>query len=327
MNFKIVRYVFVTALCLATAIGVLAEVPRKFDDAWNLISSYGGSGDGIDRARRMATDLETEYPKAGYPQILEAHYLATWKLEDADRPDALHQHVLDLVSQALARNPDLVQGHVVKARVLLMASNPLAAGSEADVALKLDPKSADAIIVRADIYRRLGDFSLAANWYRQFIEVAPNDARKSNGYAHLAKTYTLDSYAKPAARDALIAQARAAYEAMARLDPQAPWKLSNFAGFLNNEGEDFDAAERYAQRALAVRDFGMAWEQLALARYQKLSRSASIMTGPALAAAVTSIERATGISLQGAMDSGPAGGSAQRRLMPLMNRISRVPSN
>jgi len=317
-----IRYVFI-ALCLATSASAADKIPAKFEDAWNLISTYGGSGDAIEEARRMASDLGSEHPTAGYRQVLEAHYIATWELEDEDRPTALHQRVLDLASEALASNPGLVQGYVVRARALLMSSNPQAAASEADRALQLDPKSPDAIIVRADISRRVGDFPAAANWYKQFIQVAPNDTRKSNGYAHLAKTYTLDSYAKPAERYALIAEARASYEAMVQLDPQAPWKLSNFAGFLNNEGEDFEAAERYAQRALKIREFRMARMQFALARYQKLSRSMTIMNDNAITAAVANIESATKISLSEALDSGPGGDSARKRLMLLLDRVSR----
>lgn len=316
------RYFFV-AFCLATTFVAVGKVPAKFEDAWNLISTYSGSGGAIEEARRMADELESEYPTAGYRQVLEAHYIATWKLEDEDRPTALHKRVMDLATEALASNPELVQGYVVKARALLLSSNAQAATLEADRALQLDPQSPDAIIVRADIARKVGDFTAAATWYRQFIDVAPGDTRKSNGYAYLAKTYTLDSYSRPAERTALIAKARTSYEAMVQLDPQAPWKLSNYAGFLNNEGEDFDAAERYAQRALKIREFRMARMQLALARYQKLSRSMTIMNDKAIASAIGSVKDATNISLSEALGSGPGGDSARKRLILLSDRVSR----
>lgn len=326
MKYIVVIWLLVGTAFLPVPACAASQVPPKFDEAWNLISSYSGSGSAIEDSRKIANDLESEYPAAGYRQVLEAHYIATWQLEEDDRPTAGHKRVLDLASEALAKNPDLVQGYVVRARALLLSSNSLSATKDAEKALQINPKSPDAIIVRADIARKVGDFSAAATWYRQFIEVAPTDSRKSNGYGYLAKTYTLESYAKPAERTSLIAKAATAYEAMAQLDPQAPWKLSNYAGFLNNEGQDFDAAERYAQLALKVRDFRMARIQLALARYQKLTRSMALMQDEPLRRAVASIEATTTVSLLQAIDSGPSGDSVRNRLSPLLERVSHSAS-
>ena len=315
------HYFFIASCLAATA--AVAKVPPEFEQAWNLISTFDGSGNAIEVAQRMAQDLGSEFPTAGYRQVLEAHYIATWQLQDEDRPSALHQRALDLASHALALNAGLVQGYVVRARALLMSSNPQAAASAADRALQLEPESPDAIIVRADIARRTGDFTAAAAWYRQFIQVAPNDVRKSNGYFHLAKTYTLDSYASSAERTALLAAAGSSYDSMVQLDPQAPWKLSNYAGFLNNEGEDFEAAEQYAQRALKIREFRMARMQLALARYQKVWRSMMVMTDKALASAVAGVEGTTAVSLSEALNSGPGGDGVRMRLGLLLDRVSR----
>jgi Tfp pilus assembly protein PilF len=204
----------------------------------------------------------------------------------------------------------------------LEASNLPEALRDAEKSLLLDPKSADAMIVRADVARETRDRVGAEEWYLRFIEAAPNNARKSNGYAHLARTYVDAWYYFHAERPALIAKATAAYEAMVRLDPESPWKMVNYVAFLNNEAGEFEAAEQYARRTLTLRDFPAAKRHLAMAQYQKLTVKLEAMNDQSLVSEVAKTYAATSVSIEQVAQANGTGGAALERLQPLRTRLA-----
>lgn len=319
MQTFLVNLSFFVAFSMST-LPATGAMPPAFDKAWNLISTYSGAENALQQAEAIAVALKAKYPSSGYFEVLQAQRLATWELDRGGFP--VLKRAMELVDEALELNPNLPQAYAVRARLSLEASKLPEALQDAEKALQLDPESADAMIVRADIARAARERAVAEEWYLKFIEVAPNDTRKSNGYGRLAQTYVDAWQFYRGERPALIAKATAAYEAMVQLDPKSPWKMVNYAAFLNNEAGDFDAAEQYARRTLTLRDFPAARRQLAMAQYQKLTVKLGAMSDQALVDAVGRIFAATSVSIEQVARANGTGGAALERLQPLRTRLS-----
>lgn len=279
-----------------------SKAQRLFQEALNLIHSYTGAGDELTRAMEIADSLSKSDPESGYSQVLWAESLSTWELGQDGKPVELQTSIMNLANEALRLNPQLAQAHVAKARTYARASLLMQAETEVETALQMDPRLESAIFQQAEVYRRAGNVEKAAAWYQNFIAATPLPARKSNGYYWLGKmfqdvAYRLDDQR----REMYLMRARLAYQSMVDLDPKGAWRLVNFAIFLNGPIADFDAAEKYAQKALAVMEFPMARYHLAAARYQKLQTRVSSLDAASLQAAIAQISASTQVSLEQAI--------------------------
>jgi hypothetical protein len=102
-------------------------------------------------------------------------------------------------------------------------------------------------------------------------------------------------------RTEFTAKAKAAFEGSLSQEPNGAWRNVNYAIFLNEYASDFEAAERYAQKALGMMEFPMARYHLAAARYQKLSVASPAMSSAALGEATKAVAESTGITLADAI--------------------------
>lgn len=289
-------------LCAGLSVGAQAETAKeKYETAMELIHEFNGSGDQLNRASGIIESLMKSDSTSGYAETLLAEMISTWQVDQNGEPPANRQAALHFAGRALQLNPNLAQAYVARARIEARLRDFVAAGSDINAALKIDPNLSGAVFMQADLYRRMSRYEEAETWYLKFISIAPSPARKSNGYAWMGDMYKAAAWDRPREWAAMVAKAKAAYEKGLELDP-GPWKTVNYAIFLNNEVGDFEAAERYAQKALSIMDFPMARYQLAIARYQKLRPSLASMDSSKLKAAVGDVQRSTGISLQQALD-------------------------
>lgn len=275
-------------------------LPADYQRALLLIHTFSGAGNELDVAMQLAEKLSNSHPGQGYSETLKAEALSTWRLDQRGGPTSVRMQVIALADQALRLNPRLAQAHVARARALVRASDYVEAYRSVDAALKLDPNLNGAMFMRADIFRRTGMTAEAEAWYLKFIGATADEKRKSNGYYWLAKTYQDAASRDPSQRSLMLPKARAAFESMLKLDPDGARDNVNYAVFLNSEAVDFDAAERYAQKALSIMDFPMARYHLAIARYQKLSLRD--LRASELRAAIRQVHESTGISLEDAVE-------------------------
>ncbi len=275
---------------------------KRFRDALSLIHSYSGAGDELSRAMEAAQSLSQSDPASGYSQTLLAEMLSTWELGQDGKPDELRIEIIELADEALRQDASLAQAHVAKARTYARASMLLEAETEIAKALAMDPQLESAIFQQAEIYRRSGNVAKADVWYRNFIAATEAPARKSNGYYWLGKMHHDFAYSlEGQQRDIYLSSARNAYQHMVDLDPKGPWKLVNFAIFLNGYVADFDAAELYAQKALSVMEFPMARYHLAAARYQMLESKAAKLDANTLQTEIARVAASTQVSLEQAI--------------------------
>lgn len=304
-----------------------ASAQARFEEALELIHAFGGSGDERQRAMQLAEALWTSDPDSGYSQTLVAESLSTWELGQDGEPAALRDQIIQLADQALQLDPSLAQAHVAKARALVRGSMYDQANAAIDAALALQPDLSGALFLRADIFRRTGNYAAADAWYRRFIDSTPSPARKANGYGWMAKMYT-DAARRCAGaeRAGHLARARALHERLLELDPASAWKTVNFAIFLNDDASDFDTAEHYAQKALAIMEFPMARYHVAAARYQKLWAVREDLDGQVLRDAVARVGSTVGVSLEDAIAFEPFSGAITQRLRLLQTYMATAPA-
>lgn len=282
---------------------IVAPSMSRFDEALVLIHSYSGAGDERQRAMAMASELLQSAPESGFFQALAAENLSTWELDQLGKPVELRSQIIELADEALRLNPTVAQAHVAKARVYTRASMVPEAEAEIAKALSMNPALEGAVFMQAEIYRRLGTLARGERWYREFIRITPDPVRKSNGYAWLGTMYR-DAAKRPndPSKNYYLSVARDAFQHMVDLNSTGAWTLVNFAIFLNGYTSDFDAAEKYAERALAVMEFPMARFHLAAARYQKLHARGAELDWASARTAIAEIEASTHVSLEDAID-------------------------
>jgi tetratricopeptide (TPR) repeat protein len=274
---------------------------------------------------QLADELSKSEPKSGYAQVLFAEALSTWRLDQYGKPVEVRDQVIAIADEALRLNPRLAQAHVAKARALVRSSLYQRANTSIDAALSIDPNLIGAIFLRAEVFRRTSALGDADIWYRKFVDSTTSNSRKSNGYYWLGKMYQDAAWYDAENRKALTAKARVAYESMLSLDPGGAWRNVNFAIFLNDHAADFDAAERYAQKALGLMEFPMARYHLAAARYQKLGANASSMRCPELATAAKQVAESTRVSLADAIAFSSFSSVVRGRLKELQAKLLQLP--
>lgn len=295
---------------------------KRFRDALELIHAYSGAGDELSRAVEAAESLSQSDLSSGYSQTLEAEALSTWTLSQDGKPVELRARIIELADEALRLNPRLAQAHVAKARAYARAYLILDAETEIAKALAIDPNLESAIFQQAEIYRRSGEVEKGAEWYRNFIAATESLTRKSNGYYWMGKMYHDVAYSlEGQRRDMYLKMARYSYQRMVDLDPKGAWRLVNFAIFLNGLVADFDAAELYAQKALAVIEFPMARYHLAAARYQKLQSRSAELDAASLQSSIAQIEASTRVSLTQALSFRSFSPVIVSRLSDLQSRL------
>ena len=298
-----------------------ATPPEDYQRALRLIHAFGGSGNELTVAMELAERLATSHPNGGYAETLRAEALSTWQLNQQGQPAELRARIIALTDRALRLNPKLAQAHVARARALLRASEYEQANQAIDTALKLDSNLNGAMFLRADIFRRRGSLADAETWYLKFIAATADKPRQSNGYYWLGKAYQeAAGREQPSRRGPLMAKARTAYEKMLELHPDGAWQTVNLAIFLNDDAADFDAAERYAARALRMMEFPMARYHLAIARYQKLLSAMSGMDAKGYRQTVAQVQQSTGISLEDALEFARTYPQIHERLQLLQRR-------
>lgn len=301
-----------------------AETPNtKYQTALELIHSYSGSGDELDRAAAIADGLSRSHPGSGLSQTLNAEALSTWELGQDGKPEALRAHILELADRALILNPKLAQAHVAKARAYARASLFREANTEVDTALSLDSGLAGAMFVKADIYRKLGDLQNGEIWYGKFISATPSVSRKSNGYYWLGKMFydeTYRNFSNPLKREWLNKKAGDAYKKMMDLHEGGAWRQVNYAIFLNGQVADFDGAEKYAQKSLSLMEFPMARYHLAAARFQRLNAISKNLDVKFLKSEISKIELSNRVSLDEAIEFDSFSGLVRSRLRELRSR-------
>jgi len=304
---------------------------KRFQTAMDLIHSHVGGGDerwqdpklseNLMKAMQVADELAKSDPLSGYSQAIGGELISIWRLRDDGRPIEAQQDALMLTENALRIAPRLAQAHVAKARIYAKAGRHQEATEAIQHAFEIDPQLDSAMFVQADIYRLSGNRAKAEEWIQYFIEATPQPVQKANGHEWLGRIYRDTAYKpEPYNRDVDLMLAKSHFRTSINLDPKDPWRLVNFAAFLNEYAADFAGAEKYAAQALAIEDIEPAHYELAAARYQSLQSKAEGMDVQSLRGAIVEIEHSTGLSLDELVKSGDFREVVRLRLVRLQRK-------
>lgn len=298
--------------------------PENYRKAIDLIHAAGGSEGEREGVMKIAHELQQSQPDKGYYQALQAEATATWEVGQDGSPDNMVALAIQLADEAIDMNRGLVLPHVAKARALVRASRYDEANAAIAAAKALDPDNDNVAFLSAEVLRRTDNMAEAEKQYLEFIRLTDTDVRRSNGYYWLGTGFVAAARLHPDQRDDDLANARAAFEQDVRLDPRSAGKTVNFAIFLNDDGADYAAAEKYAKQALAIADIPEARNQLAIARYQQLLAELDATNDVVLKAKVDEIGKDTQVSLDDAIVVPDISGQVAQRLAMIRDRLAKA---
>lgn len=231
-----------------------------YKTAVDLGRSYAGIGDGRKQAAEIAETIKLRYPKSAYSEL-------TLIMLESLRYDMYRESdeaaVWSLVERLNAMPDDVGDKYVILAELKLNYGPDGSAAELAKKALAIDATNADAMALLARAESKAHHYDVAEQWYRRSIEGQGSPDRKSNLYHGLGLMFAGETGMSPPKNDM-------ANEAMAmsvHLSPDAPWKIGDYAHFLNCRMNDYELAEKHARRALEIMEYGMARRELGIALY------------------------------------------------------------
>lgn len=264
---------------------------EKFETAKNLIHEYSGKGDNYTRAISIAEEIFNKDSNSPYSYLIIAELKAR-KYKDYKEGNPLE--IWMLTNRVNEINNSISATYVIQAKLANLQGNLELARQNSETAIQLDPGNREAMFESAEIEQQSGNFVEAEKWFKKTIASHTDPDRKSNIYYWLSKMY-MDM------QPPNIDGAQEAMQKMVDLSPKAPWKLVNYAIFLNANTNDFDGAIKYSRASLDIMDFEMGRLILGVASYARWAEgySEGRPAGGSLAASkkvIKEIEKETGVT-------------------------------
>ncbi len=216
-----------------------------------------GPRDHVEHAEKTLNDAVAADPKwaLGYVGLARVA-MKKDHLRAANDPSTAAE---GLDARALALDPNLAEGHFLRAQLLMERSKLDDAHAEALVAEKLLGGSPRTDNLLGTIAIRAGDLAEGERRIRSAIASTRDPKVLVRSYAHLNEIYFKRSDYGGADR---------VYMELISLQPDLAWPRSNYAAFLVGRG-DFDRAIALAQQAIAQMNYGAAHRVLAEAYAEK----------------------------------------------------------
>jgi tetratricopeptide (TPR) repeat protein len=254
--------IFIPAVAAnAAAIELDSADRRKYDEASDLIHTWPGSGDRLQRAFAILVDLAQRNPRNAYPLA----GLAEIKYRLFGNDQGAAGEVVELAGRAVKLDPQNADAQVIYAKIMLDQGQVDIAARAADQAIRLAPEKPEAMFQKASVARHAWRYDEAEGWYRKSIDRLSHKQRKSNVYLHMAQMFDK----KEAKTPADIAKATDAFVNAAELTDDSIPILNAAAVFLKNSTERYDQAIGYLSKALRVSDYSLGRSNLGLAQFYK----------------------------------------------------------
>lgn len=230
----------------------------KYEEAVNLIQTWTGSGDHLQRAFAILVGIAERNPRSASPLAA----LAELKYRLYTNRQGAPGEVVQLADRAVKVDPENADAQVIYSKIMLDQRQVDAAAQAAQQAIRLAPNKPEAMFQMASVARNANRYDEAETWYRKAIDRHTHKQRKSNIYFHLA-----DMLSKREPVD--VAKTAAAYESAADL-AEGSFQIPNDAAvFLMNNTERYDRAIELIMKALSAADYSMGRQNLGLLQYYK----------------------------------------------------------
>lgn len=234
-----------------------AQIKAQYEQAKNLIHTYAGDGDNMQQAVALADDIRQAAPQSPYSYLIVAELMF---IQYKNNGDGDPGEIWALTDRIISLDSRIASTYVIRSKLSLIAGDNKRAQSEANHAIALDPKNREAMFAKAQVEEALNHFRQAKGWYLKTINAHTDPDRKSNIYFWLAQMYLKMTPPQVSKADEFMNKS-------ADFSPHAPWKLVNYAIFLNTSVGNYKKAAEYALRALDIMEFPMGRLHLGMARY------------------------------------------------------------
>lgn len=262
MRFAVLAMAFVVALphapARAAGVELNAADAALYKEATNLIQTWPGHGDQMERAVKILAGIAERNPGSAYP--LAAYAELKYRMMGDSQGAA--GEVLAIADRAVKLDPDNADAQVVYSKIMLEQGHVDVAARAAQRAIRLAPDKPEAMFQMASIARRAKRYDEAETWYRKSIERLADKQRKSNVYFHLGQM--LDER-KPLD----VEKAAAAFEQAADLTDDSIPILNDSAVFLMHNTERYDRAIGFIRKAQRISDYPLGRQNLGLLQYYK----------------------------------------------------------
>ena len=262
IRFALVAVVLTTALRAPTALAAGVELDAadqaKYREAADLIQTWPGYGDQLERAYVILADIGERNPRSAHAMA----GVAEIKYRLYENKQATAGDVVRLAHGAIRKDPDNADAQVVYAKIMLDEGHEREAQEAARRAIKLAPEKPEALYMMARVERQAHRYDQAEAWYRKSIDRLDNRQRKSNVMLQLA---TMLSEREPLD----VERTAAVYVEAAKLSEGSVAALNNAALFLMTHTERYDESIAMLRKALQISDFTIGRENLGRALYYK----------------------------------------------------------
>jgi tetratricopeptide (TPR) repeat protein len=231
---------------------------RRYDEAANLIQTWTGRGDHLQRAFTILIELAQRNPRNAYPLA----GLAELKHRLSGYQQGTPGEVLELADRAIKLDPENPDAQVVYAKIMLDQDQWEAASRAAERAIRLAPEKPEAMFQKARVARAARRYDEAESWYRKAIGGVAHKQRKSNIYFHMATMFA-------AMEPVEVAKAADAYVQAAELTDDSITILNDSASFVMRNTERYDQAIGFLNKALRVSSYSNGRANLGLAQFYK----------------------------------------------------------
>jgi ankyrin repeat protein/Tfp pilus assembly protein PilF len=230
----------------------------KCDEAVDLIQTWPGSGDQLQRAFGILADLAERNPRSASPLAA----FAELKYRLYANGQAAPAEVVQLADRAVKLDPENADAQVIYSKIMLDQRQVNAAARAAQESIRLAPDKPEAMFQMAKVAQDATRYDEAEGWYRKAIDRLAHKQRKSNVYFHLAEML--------GAREPVdIPKTAAAYESAADLTDDSIPILNDAAVFLMNNTERYDRAIGFVNKARSIADYSLGRQNLGLLQYFK----------------------------------------------------------
>jgi adenylate cyclase len=173
-------------------------------------------------------------------QALGVKFFTLGLLGVSGDPKSNFQRADELVSKALALDPEWTIPHDIKGHILRLQGRPKEAVAEGERALALDPSSVDAVASLGFDYERLGEFDKSLEYLDKAIRASPHDPALAWWYGDKALVnFGLKRY------DQAIELARQAIAIKPDYNPVEHWVLAAALALTGHDAEAREALQRY----------------------------------------------------------------------------------
>lgn len=237
-----------------------ADVPR-YEEANNLIQSWPGYGDQLERAFKILVEVGNRNPRSAHSLA----GLAELKYRLFTNGQGTAAEVVQLAERAVRLDSDNAYAQVAYSKIMLGQGQVDVAARAAEQAMRLAPDLPEAMIQKAGLERHARHYEAAEGWYRKAIGRLAHQRRKANIFFRIGEMYDQKETKTPAD----IERATEAFVSAAELAGDSIPTLHNAATFLYRNTERFDQAIDYLNRALKIGNYENGRVALGLAQFYK----------------------------------------------------------